>query len=1237
MHAPNIRLVWYRALQAIAALCLIAGPNVLGQTTTTTDDERKQAQLRNAVETAKQDDENETVVLSPFMVQGEENEGYTANSTLAGTRIRTDLKDTAASISVVTKQFLKDTGVKNNQDLLVYTPSTEVSGLNGNFSGFGGVKTYNETSKLINPSNNNRVRGLDAADNTRDYFLTDIPWDSFNVGRIDLQRGPNSILFGVGSPAGIINASINDASLKTAYRFETVVDQYGSLRTATDLNYVVLKKQLAIRISAVDDREKYEQEPAFNNTRRYSGALRYDPKFFSDDFHTTLRLKYEDGNVKSNNPRTLPPSDLITPWFTAPYSKQTINTYTVGNGSLSTTSPVLALYSLNGISFQGAASGVDVRSYYNGASSSGTLPSAVSGNPTNVLNGMISAGVAGLNNQAYRALTVPSFTNYAISKLAGGSFYTDKVLTDRTVFDFFGNLLDGPNKKEWQNWKAYNADLQQTFFKDMFALDVTYDRQTYNSGQVPWLTGGQYAIGIEVNEVFGDTSANPNVGRPYVASSSAIGNNSFKSERESKRAILTADTTAERWLGKGWVSRIIGKNVFTALAAEDGRNTQSIQWAEHATTPDIVNTLMQSSQSVNQFTGLRQYDWLYYLGPSLKNASSASGAYLHPIETQLSPAGSTVVRFFNNTWNAAASVDKTAPYSYTDFNTGATVVGTQVDNPANYVGWTTAPVNWMYATDPHDFPGLVYGGEKQKFKDKSAGFTWQGYLLDGDLVVTFGWRKDKVTNYQTAAPRNATTGIAALDYDVAESSLRTAEGQSRNWSGVYHLPKVVTKYLPYNSTVTALYNDSSNFKADAPRRNLMGDIIPNPQGRTREKGVMITTMNDRLSFKANWFHTTVSNATLGSGATAIFGGGSYYMYQLSTLGYIMAAMVQDAANGVSDGAFWDQYFADGGWTNYAYADKVPGVHFDDNYKNTAASSPWQTAAQTIQAKKMVTAWLNTPATMNAQFYKFWNSPIPFDPALAKASGNLHSAFGGTSPFSSFMQLVAAISPSGSNLPVTTVDTLAEGQEFEVAFRPVRNWNMSLNFVRTFATRQNLDSTTKAYMETFNTFYSGDAGSLRLWGQTASSFLVSNLWRNNLWLPYQVALSSQGQSAPEVAPWRLNAASTYVFEEGKWKGWMIGGAARLEAARISGYRYSSSLGFLDVGQPIKGPEDQHYDLWVGYTKKLAYKDLVWHVQLNLRNVLEKTRLVPAYYEPDGSLALARIQEGMTARITNTIEF
>ena len=67
--------------------------------------------------------EDETIVLSPFSI--EKNPAGTANATntLAGTRVRTDLKDTASAVNVVTSQFLKDIGAANSGPKLEYGPS----------------------------------------------------------------------------------------------------------------------------------------------------------------------------------------------------------------------------------------------------------------------------------------------------------------------------------------------------------------------------------------------------------------------------------------------------------------------------------------------------------------------------------------------------------------------------------------------------------------------------------------------------------------------------------------------------------------------------------------------------------------------------------------------------------------------------------------------------------------------------------------------------------------------------------------------------------------------------------------------------------------------------------------------------------------------------------------------------------------------------------------------------------
>jgi hypothetical protein len=59
--------------------------------------------------------------------------------------------------------------------LLQYTTNAEVAGTHGTYAGLGNATTVDETGSLRAPGGAQRVRGLAAADNTRDFFVTDIP------------------------------------------------------------------------------------------------------------------------------------------------------------------------------------------------------------------------------------------------------------------------------------------------------------------------------------------------------------------------------------------------------------------------------------------------------------------------------------------------------------------------------------------------------------------------------------------------------------------------------------------------------------------------------------------------------------------------------------------------------------------------------------------------------------------------------------------------------------------------------------------------------------------------------------------------------------------------------------------------------------------------------------------------------------------------------------------------------
>ena len=123
-------------------------------------------------------DEESIVQLSPFEVDVSQDAGYYTAQTLAGGRMKSDLKDLATSVQVVTAEFLEDIGATGLDEVLVYTTNTDTVGSLGVSTGSedtGGGATMSTQGARQNPGDANRVRGLGSATRTANYFETAIP------------------------------------------------------------------------------------------------------------------------------------------------------------------------------------------------------------------------------------------------------------------------------------------------------------------------------------------------------------------------------------------------------------------------------------------------------------------------------------------------------------------------------------------------------------------------------------------------------------------------------------------------------------------------------------------------------------------------------------------------------------------------------------------------------------------------------------------------------------------------------------------------------------------------------------------------------------------------------------------------------------------------------------------------------------------------------------------------------
>ncbi|HUG10728.1 MAG TPA: TonB-dependent receptor plug domain-containing protein, partial [Opitutaceae bacterium] len=199
---------------------------------------------------ASSDVEGEVVVLESFYVTSETDRGYIAVDSLAGGRVNTPIKLTPSAMSSLTRAFIEDVGIQNVRDALRWSPNVVPADLSVG-------------KQLANPFNNwdYNFRGAGqslqgGAGPTRNYFTFYTAADSYNVDRIEFDRGPNSILFGVGTVGGVLSTYTKVPRLdKNFANITAIFDDNESMRFELDLNRRV-SDRLAIRLNALYDRNR---------------------------------------------------------------------------------------------------------------------------------------------------------------------------------------------------------------------------------------------------------------------------------------------------------------------------------------------------------------------------------------------------------------------------------------------------------------------------------------------------------------------------------------------------------------------------------------------------------------------------------------------------------------------------------------------------------------------------------------------------------------------------------------------------------------------------------------------------------------------------------------------------------------------------------------------------------------------------------------------------------------------
>jgi len=180
--------------------------------------------------------EEAVVELSPFVVKSTA-DGNVTEST-SGTLVSRPLEKTPMAISVFSAEMMKDMMVLNGDHLTKIVPGLAAQN-NQTSEGAGGNQQYASRGFTVLPRRNGFAPG------GRLYDMT-------GVDRVEVIRGPNSILFGQNDPGGVINYISKRPRLRNetgAHGVVTaIVGDYAFRRAMTDIDLTMLPGKLGFRL-----------------------------------------------------------------------------------------------------------------------------------------------------------------------------------------------------------------------------------------------------------------------------------------------------------------------------------------------------------------------------------------------------------------------------------------------------------------------------------------------------------------------------------------------------------------------------------------------------------------------------------------------------------------------------------------------------------------------------------------------------------------------------------------------------------------------------------------------------------------------------------------------------------------------------------------------------------------------------------------------------------------------------
>lgn len=1140
---------------------------------------------------AKQADagDDDTVVMSPFEVSTSGNDiGYFASNTLAGSRLNSKIGDLAAPITVITKQQLEDTNSHDLNDVFLYEANTEGSlnytAIEVNRSGLkdriGGSATNGIGANTATTAN--RIRGLSTADTTWNYYsaIPRIRADSYNAESLEISRGPNSILAGLGSPAGILNQTIGTGKINSNTNEANLsIGSYGTYRVSLNLNRTLIKDKLAISLAGLYEDREYARKPSFEISRRQTAGFTYRP------FRKTTFKGFVEGyTTESRAPNQIMPRDGVTPWLQAgrpvwnPLTRQV--TY-LDSGRTTAAYGVndTLVVPINGanVTLTGNAILTDTRS-----------PRYVPGLGFDNTRATFTINPDGSYLAYQRQATV--FNIYGLTQA--------QVNADPVLFDVFQRRTTSsalpPTPNAWSlaptNWVApsvsdkhlynydkynitaanfgrmrngtYNLEFEQQLLSNLF-FSAGWFRQDLDTLENYGIAQqAPTTIQIDTNTHLPDGRVNPNLGRPYVSDVQADTAQTPETT-ETYRAMLAYDLDFTKHAG--W-SKWLGRHRFLGFVSHQ-ENVQSFIRQRFAFSDPSdprflapVDALGLQTARVPGFSYAANgsnISRFYYIGGTDGLVSSGPATnYSNPSGPGTRPAEITAYNYSTRTWEQAK---------------------------------VTTGIEWFDAGN-----GI---GRSQKLVN-TLSFATQNYFLKDRIITTIGVRKDRWSG------RNATTGVDAAGNPALTAAdlypagtwrlantdkLPTRWGRREYLKGTTGTTGIVVKPLSWLSLSA---NRSDNFNPPpTASSDIFGRALPKPTGESKDYGFSLNLMDNKLIARVIFFETTSEAERVGAAA--------------NLLGRLVRA---DTSN-----------FRD--WANYVV--RIRDGEDPTSSTFNSASVPLTTAQQAKVAELtgLPYNWPQfTTATTQSNQAKGTEIEVIYNPTpnwnIKFTAAKQKTSFSNVMPeYEEWYQQRLAVWKAAVAPDMPALITLSNGRAVSL-----RNYWSGYGFGETNVIPGAANGTNPETW--YQAVVAGEVANTRQL-EGAAPFGQRN-WRANILSNYRF---SRGPLK------NLGVGGAVRWED---KGLLGYYGVTNDAGLYT--RTDVNRKVYDTDRGVDSLRDlTHFDFWVSYSFKVFSDKVRTKVQLNVRDAFESGGIVPVYVNWDGQVAGYRIVDSRQITLSAKFDF